>query len=247
MFLAKQIFWSRLPGAILLLLVSSYSLSLKGQSTIGMSGLLNSPSAYMAQDGTVKLGGNFLNKALTPDRWNYHTVNFFANITFLPFFEVALNNTVLDLVPEGRFNNVDRSINLKLRVLKEGKYHPAVAIGSNDFLTTTTLITSGGGNKFFGKAYIAASKSFKIKKQIIGFHLAYNHIVSDYLTQKLPVSGGISYSPSFYNKLSFIVEYDSNNFNGGANIVLLKYIYFQFLMQNFKDPSAGFHIQFPVK
>ncbi len=247
MFLAKQSFLSRLPGAIFLLLVSSYGYSLKGQSTIGMSGLLNSPSAFMSEDGTVKLGGNILNKTLTPNVWNYHTINFFGNITFLPFFEVSLNNTVFDFVHEGRFNNVDRSINLKLRFLKEGRYYPAIAVGSNDFLTTSTLVNSGGGNKFFGKTYLALSKSIRLKEHIISFHLAYNHIVSDYLTQKSPLSGGISYSPSFYNKLNIIAEFDTNNFNFGANVLLFRIIYAQFLMQDLKYPSAGMHLQFNIK
>ncbi len=232
-------------GAILLLLVSSYTVS--AQSTAGITGLLNSPSAEMSQDGTVKFGGNILNKELTPDYWNYHTINYFLTITFLPFCEVSLTNTALDLWQEGRFSNVDRSINFKLRPLKEGRYWPAVAIGSNDFITTSSqLVTPVGGNRFFGKIYLALSKHFNINGHTIGLHTAYNYITSSSLDIDFPVSGGLSYSPAFYNKMNVIAEYDTRNFNVGANIIVLKYIYLQVLMQNLQYMSIGVHFQVTI-
>ncbi len=232
-------------GAILLLLVSSYTVS--AQSTIGISGLLNSPSAEMSPDGTVKIGGNILNRQLTPDYWNYHTVNYFLNITFLPFFEASLTNTALDMWQEGRFSNVDRSINFKLRPLKEGRYWPAVVVGSNDFITTSEeLVTPVGGNRYFGKIYLALSKHFNINGHTIGLHTAYNYITSSSLETVFPVSGGISYSPSFYKKMNVIAEYDTKNLNVGANLIFLKYVYLQMLVQNLKYLSIGVHFQFTI-
>ncbi|MFA5850235.1 MAG: YjbH domain-containing protein [Bacteroidales bacterium] len=232
-------------GAILLLLVSSYTVC--AQSTVGITGLLNSPSAEMSQDGTVKVGGNILNKEITPDYWNYHTINYFLNITFLPFFEASLTNTALDLWNEGRFSNVDRSINFKLRPLMEGKYWPAVVIGSNDFITTSSeLVTPVSGNRFFGKVYLALSKHIDIKGHIIGLHTAYNYVTSSSLEIDFPVSGGISYSPAFYKKMNIIAEYDTKNFNVGANLIFLRYIYLQVLMQNLKYMSIGVHFQFTI-
>ncbi len=232
-------------GAILLLLV--YSCTLNAQSTAGVTGLLNSPSADMPADGTIKIGGNILNKTLTPDRWNYNTVNYFVNITFLPFIETSLTNTAFDLWNEGRFSNVDRSINVRIRPLKEGKYWPSIVIGSNDLITTSSnLITQVDGNRFFGKAYIALSKHFDFGGHIIGFHAAYNYVVSSSLSIDFPLSGGISYSPSFYRGFNLIGEYDTNNFNIGANFLVFKYLYFQVLMQNFKYPSVGAHFQFTI-
>ena len=103
-------------GAVILLLTSSF---LRAQSTLGVTGLLNSPTAEMSSDRTVKIGGNFLPKQFTTDMWDYHTFNFFINITFLYFMEVSMNNTAFDLWNAGYFSNVDRSISVRFRPLKE--------------------------------------------------------------------------------------------------------------------------------
>lgn len=245
MFTIKQNFCREALGAILLLLVSCYAVC--AQSTAGITGLLNSPSAEMSPDGTVKFGGNILNKDIMPDYWNYNTINFFMNITFLPFFEASITNTALDLWKDGRFSNIDRSINFKLRPLKEGKYWPAVVVGSNDFITTSSeLVAPVGGNRYFGKVYLALSKHFDINGHTIGLHAAYNYVTSSTLKIDFPVSGGISYSPAFYKKMNIIAEYDTKNFNIGTNIILLKYVYLQVLFQNLKYPSVGAHFQFTL-
>ena len=46
---------------------------LSAQMTHGTTGLLNAPSAEMQDSKTVMIGGNFLNKELTPSYWNYDT------------------------------------------------------------------------------------------------------------------------------------------------------------------------------
>ena len=70
------------------------SLLLSAQLTLGTSGLLNSPSADMQPDKTVMIGGNFLNDHITPGGFPYDTYNYFLNITFLPFLEVAYTCTL---------------------------------------------------------------------------------------------------------------------------------------------------------
>ena len=51
------------------------------QLTYGVTGLLHAPSAEMQKNGTFMFGANFLNQELTPPRFNYHTANYYANIT----------------------------------------------------------------------------------------------------------------------------------------------------------------------
>lgn len=60
--------------AILLISVSSM---LSAQLTYGTTGLLHAPSAEMQKDKIVMLGGNFMNKEITPPTWYYHTYNLF--------------------------------------------------------------------------------------------------------------------------------------------------------------------------
>jgi len=240
----------RLP--VILLLVASFFVigkeSLRAQSTLGVTGLLNSPNAVMSKEGTVKIGGNFLNTNMTPNTWDYNTFNFFLNVTLFSFFEAALTNTAFDLYDEGRFSNVDRSVSLKLRFLKESKYFPAIAIGSNDVLTSNTnsYFSPDRGNKYFGTHYVAISKHFNIKGHTLGLHSAYNILSSEHQTINFPISGGISFSPSFYNKLNLIAEYDTRNFNLGGNALVFKYLFLQVFIQDFKYLSFGAHAQIPL-
>jgi len=231
-------------GAVILLLTSSFYLN--AQSTLGVTGLLNSPSADMSPDGTIKIGGNYLPNQFTPAEWNYNTFNFFLNITFVSFAEIAITNTAFDLYHNGKFSNVDRAICFRIRPIKEGKYWPAVVIGSNDALTTYGLFGVASFNKYFGSNYIALSKHLNLNGNVIGFHTAYNIPVSKSVQQKFPVSGGVSFTPKFYKDLNIIAEYDTNNFNIGANIIVFKYLYFQFLLNKFRYPVVGFQFQFTI-
>lgn len=240
----------RLP--VILLLVTSFFIinnkSISAQTTLGVTGLLNSPNAVMSKEGTVKVGGNFLNTNMTPDTWDYNTFNFFLNVTLFPFFEAALTNTAFDLRDEGKFTNVDRSVSLKLRLFKERKYLPAIAIGSNDLLTSNTdsFFSPNGGNKYFGTHYIALSKHFNFNGNILGIHSAYNIISSKHQYLNSPISGGISFSPIFFNNFNLIAEYDTVDFNLGASIVAFKYLYLQVFIQDLKHLSFGAHAQIPL-
>jgi hypothetical protein len=232
-------------GAVIMLLTSSYYLH--AQTTLGVTGLLNSPSADMSPDKTIKFGANYLPIGFLPGKWDYNTFNFYLNITFVPFAEIALTNTAFDIWNQGRFSNVDRAICLRVRPLKEGKYWPAVVVGSNDVLTTGAGLGAGTyGNKYFGTSYIALSKHFDIGGNKMGIHTAYNIPVSNYVEQAFPISGGVSFSPKFYKDLNIIAEYDTKHFNLGANIIVFKYLYFQFFLNQFRYPVFGFQTQFTI-
>ena len=63
--------------------------------TLTDNGLLHAPSAEMQRDKTFMVGGNFLNKELTPPTWYYHTYNYFLSVTIFPFLEIEYNRTIL--------------------------------------------------------------------------------------------------------------------------------------------------------
>ena len=106
-----------------------FPLLLSAQLTYGTTGLLNAPSAEMQRDKTVMIGGNFLNKEITPPHWYYHTYNYFLNVTIFPWLEVAYTCTLvtaesLGLTQHGYsgFTNQDRYFSFRLRLLKEGQF-----------------------------------------------------------------------------------------------------------------------------
>jgi hypothetical protein len=205
----------------------------------------------MQRDKSFMFGVNFLNKEITPDAWYYHTYNYFVNITFLSFLEVAYVSTLISaeaMKLEGNvrgLTNQDRYIALRLRLLKEGqfwKHMPAVVVGTSDPYTGTGLmmgrVGTAKGNGFFSRFYLAATKHILLGKEDIGIHLSYlyNRRI-DYPLNG--VAAGISYNPSFHPALRFIVEYDTHDVAVGATYLLFDHLHAQVEFQRMKYFTGG--------
>ena len=114
--------------------------SVKAQFTYGTTGLLHMPTADMQRDKTFMFGGSRLNSHATPDRWQYDTWNYYINITFLPWLEVAYTCTIFDEWTRGGkvyMKNQDRNFSGRLRLWKEGwwkAWTPQIVVGGNDVL-----------------------------------------------------------------------------------------------------------------
>ena len=239
-----------LGKVILIGLLLCCPLLLSAQLTYGTTGLLHAPSAEMQRDKTVMIGGNFLNKEITPPTWFYQTFNYFLNVTIFPWLEVAYTCTLfkaeaLGLKPYGYsgFTNQDRYFSVRLRALKEGqfwKYMPAVVVGTSDPYTESGdgQISSVDGNGYFCRFYIAATKHIPVGTEEIGVHLSYlfNHR-NDY-----PLNGpavGVTYNPSFHPQLRVIAEYDSKDFALGATYLLFNHLHAQVELQKMKYFTGG--------
>ena len=237
---------------ILIVLFICSPFVLLAQLTYGTTGLLHAPSAEMQRDKTVMIGGNFLNKEITPAGWNYHTYNYFLNVTIFPWLEVAYTATLFQSqhigidwkVGKGKFTNQDRYFSFRLRLLKEGqfwKYMPAVVVGTSDPYTESGdgQISSTDGNGYFCRFYVAATKFIPIgKKDKIGVHLSwlFNHR-NDY-----PLNGpgiGLTWNPSFHPPLRLIAEYDAKDFALGATYLLFNHLHAQVELQRMKYFTGG--------
>ncbi|NDW11544.1 hypothetical protein D0T50_01415 [Bacteroides sp. 214] len=234
---------------ILLSLFLCYQLVLSAQMTYGVTGLLHAPSAEMQRDKTVILGGNFLNKEITPPTWYYHTYNYFLNVTIFPFLEISYICTLftaesLGLKPYGYsgFTNQDRHFAGRLRVLKEGQFWqhmPAVVVGASDPFTSSTGSTlPTDGNGYFSRYFIAATKHFSLGKEQIGVHLSY--LYNDRREYKLNgIAAGVTYSPSALPSLRIVAEYDSKDFAFGATYLFFNHLHVQVEMQKMKYFTGG--------
>lgn len=229
---------------IILLLFVVVPFSLFAQLMTGTTGSLNAPSARMQKDKTVMLGGSFLNREITPEAFGYHTYNYFLNATILPFLEVSysciLFKATKQFVPEkeGKFVNQDRSISLRLRVLRERKYWPAIVIGGNDLFSSVKTFEIGTGNQFFSRIFVAASKDFLLAEEKIGVDLSFIY----YRQSKgrgNNISFAATYTPSFAKNLNVVAEYDSRFLNIGANYLLFNHLYLQALLQDGRFFSGG--------
>lgn len=119
------------------------SIHLCAQQYTGTTGLIHVPSAEMNKEGDVRIGGHFINKHQIPDEGfsyqgeKYNTFSYYLSITPFSWIELGYTCTLLKQVHspiyDGHgYEEKDRYFSLKLRPLKEGKWHPAVAIGCND-------------------------------------------------------------------------------------------------------------------
>lgn len=220
---------------------------LSAQYSMGVTGLLNIPTADMQADGTFMVGGNFLPEALTPDTWDYDTGNYFVNITFLPFVEVAYRCTLF----HGEFKagnkwQQDRSVSLRLRPLKEGKWWPSIVVGSNDVFTTNQLnmFKDPGGTRYFSSVFGVATKHWCPSGHDLGFTFG-GHIPFRKASHNKGVFGGIAYSPAFCRELSLMAEYDSDSMNLGAAARLFRHVSIHLFCYDFRAVSAG--LRYEVK
>ena len=240
-----------LKKILLSVVLMSVSVALSAQMTHGTTGLLNAPSAEMQDVKTVMLGGNYLNKELTPNPWNYGTYNYFLNVTIFPLLEIAYTATMFKAKSIGigwytdpeKFCNQDRYFSARVRVLKEGqfwKHMPAVVVGTSDPYTESGdgEINTVDGNGYFCRFYVAATKHFMLNRERFGVSVSYvyNRRRSNHLNG---IAAGITYNPSVVPNLRLIAEYDNINFSIGASYLLFDQLHAHFQMQELKYFTGG--------
>lgn len=210
------------------------ALNLKAQYTMGTTGQLNIPTAEMQETGTFMIGGNFLPEDLNP--FKYNSANYFVNITFLSWLELNYRCILLKghyMSNKTKYNQQDRSLSVRIRPLKEGKYRPAIVIGSNDPFKDK-------GNNYFASVFGAATKTFPLGGHTLIATLGYYQPLSSdkYILQD-GIFGGVTYVPAFCKELKIMAEYDSDGVNVGAAVRLWKRLSIQAFTREFDCVSAG--------
>ncbi|WP_289004860.1 YjbH domain-containing protein [uncultured Parabacteroides sp.] len=217
----------------------------RGQSYMGVSGLLTVPSADMQADGTFMIGGNYLPSVMLPDGFDQNTGNYFLNLTFLPFMEVAYRCTLSK--PDGKDANwqQDRAVSLRLRALKEKKYIPSVVLGSNDAFTTNALnlFDKKKANRLFGSVYGILTKNIPMGNHVLGVTAGYYFPVYDDSPNK-GFFGGIRYIPGFFPLLNVIADYDGYRVSAGASLLLFRHIRIHAIAYHLQEVSAGIRYEF---
>ena len=241
-------------------------LSAMAQFTYGTTGLLHMPTADMQKDKTFMAGSGYLDKHATPDRWYYDTWNYYINITFFPWLEVAYTCTIFDEWLANRkvhMINQDRSFHGRLRVWKEGwwkEWSPQIVVGVNDFTTGAgtdygEMAVEGDANGYLNRYYIAATKHLSWYG-VWGIHTAYvyNKRGKDKLNG---VAVGVDYQFALkgeepwqkaVNGLNLMAEYDSKFVNIGAKYAVWKdHINIITELRECKYPSVGVYFKVHLK
>ncbi|MDO5525394.1 MAG: YjbH domain-containing protein [Prevotella sp.] len=240
---------------VILIAGTLLSMPIRAQLYTGTSGLINTPSADMNEEGTALIGSYFMNKHFTPeddgrhgfiyDGKKYNTADFYVSVTPFKWIELSYTFTLQKSLLEGydrpKYNQKDRYFSIKLNPLREGRYYPAIAIGANDFLGSPTKRHAHGGNGtgYFCNYYIAATKHIKLYGHDISMNVAYRYCPHIYNKKWNGLVGGITYRPSFAKKLRAIAEYTGNEINIGADCLLWKHLLLQAALQDGKYFSGG--------
>lgn len=239
-------------------------LPVSAQFTYGTTGLLHMPTADMQKDKTFLAGGGYLNKHATPDRWYYNTWNYYINITFFPWMEVAYTCTIFDELWGGvHMMNQDRNFSGRLRLWKEGwwmEWTPQIVIGGNDVLHGSDEggnigTVEGGGNTFYQRYYVAGTKHLSWNGEW-GIHAAYVYskrdghefngvaVGADY---QFALQGDEPWQKAV-NGLNLMAEYDSKFVNIGARYAVWKdHINIITELRECKYPSVGVYFKVQLK
>lgn len=221
------------------------------QQYLGMSGLVHVPSAEMNRAGDARIGVHFLNKEFSPANMNYHTGTHYLSITPFSWIELAYTCTLLkghkwnDESGKMGYYHKDRYFSVKVRPLKEGKWHPALAVGTNDPYSHqgddshAAIDGTGNNSRYFGNFYVTATKHLLFKEHELGVHLVYRKFKRDFNAKWNGVAGGITYRPSFARNLRAIAEYTGDDINIGMDCLLWKHLLLQASLQDGKYFSGG--------
>lgn len=226
--------------------------TIQAQEYTGITGMIHVPTAEMAPEGDARIGVSFLNREFLPDMINfegekYDSFNHYLAITPFPWIELAYVCTLvkdyknLDKSQKVGYYQKDRFFAVKLRPLKEGRYWPAVAIGTQD--PGRTVPDESGDYAYFLNYYIAATKHWRPGGHELGFHLTYRYYRSDHNRKWNGVVGGVTYRPAFASNCRAMVEYTGNDVNVGVDCLLWKHLFIQAALQNGRYFSGGLRFQ----
>lgn len=160
------------------------------------TGLINMPDARFNPDGTLEFGLSYAKPYL----------DFSAAATLLPWLETNLGVTRIQGVPgfatdQNGFGSAygsykDKTSGLKMRLLSENSWRPAIALGVQDPV----------GTKLFEREYLVATKTFGEAQATLG-----------YGRQQIDGAfGGLRYAPSWAPSWSFVAEYDASDYKSFA-------------------------------
>lgn len=181
------------------------------------SGLIDMPTAEMAPDAQF---------ALTVAHFPGYTKNT-ATFQILPWLSGSFRYMGVDgLSPAFRIY-YDRSFDVRIRLLEETDYLPAVAVGLQDFLGTGVLsgeyvvatkqignrlrLTGGIGWGRLGSYNSFGSIGTRPPFSFAGVGTGGNFRISDYFNGDMALFGGFSYDLT--SKISFSAEYSSDNYD----------------------------------
>lgn len=222
-----------------ILLTSEYVYSVTGNSLLGHSGLIVVPSGYIASDGSVSIGYGRVPRLNAIEYKAYERNVKFGRIGFLPFLEGTFSIVRPDKYPGGIG---DRTVGIKLQLVGEKKYVPALSIGMHDFFGIEELNWEPKRSQHFAALYIVGSKSFDVPYIYnLGLHTGYGVDWFPARTHQLVgLFSGLEFRLTKY--FSAMAEYDADTFNFGARLTLFSRV--QFLLAWWDKDKISWNVSY---
>lgn len=205
-----------------------------GQSLSGVSGLLNSPSAELYPDKTFYIGASYIptgyhrrtygiNKGRVTENPGSTT---FINLTLLPFVEIMFRYTHeinLKVTPESKYFP-DRMLAVRIRLLEEKKYWPAITLGSHDPTAAFNLSCRSCTN--FLASYVVFTKNIDHNNYTFGITLGYGDAFFDLPVKEFKgLFGGVKVKHKYLPNIEFLADYDADFYNVGVSGYFLNRIH----------------------
>lgn len=201
-------------------------LCVRAQQYTATEGLLHVPSADIDTAGAMRVGIHLIPETMMPDGMavdgeKYNSASYYIGVSLFNWLEVSFVEVMwkfhrdLDPSQPVGFYSKDRHLSAKLRLLKEGKYWPSVAVGSDELFGSGEDGKSYSDN--FQNYYATVTKHIDIGGYDIGANLTYRKWKRDYMKKYNSLVGGITLRPAFYKPLRLIAEWDGCEVNIGAD------------------------------
>ncbi|RMH71949.1 MAG: hypothetical protein D6675_05475 [Gemmatimonadetes bacterium] len=227
------------------------------QSLTGVTGLLTIPTAEMPADKQISLGMSYWNKKYIKYRNSqYDLMALYVNLGYLPFLEISLRvSRRLDAekyIPgKTRGQGIgERMPSIRLRLLSEHRYRPAIVAGAHDFISLgessrrEDTLTDGDVTNF-NALYLVGSKHFNLgitSSSELGLHLGYGSDWMDaHFHQFVGMFGGISLT--ILKPFDLILEYDAEHVNVGMRLLLWRHFQVTSGWQNIDTFVGGFALR----
>lgn len=244
----------RLGSAMFWLIILIFTLSGSGEAGIslgGTSGLIHIPTAEVLSDQQVTVGLGYVHRqAAYLERGRCDNYPVYIVLGYLPRLEFSAGVTFVPGTKsyDGTNTYKDGVVSLQYLVLKERKYLPALALGARDIYSFILLNTT----------YVVASKSIVAKPTIHWrLHIGYGSDIIDHhlgvpkKDRQFPVGhtivglfGGLEIN--WKNRLSYVLEYDSQKMNTGFRFHWLRNWQLDLVLLNMEYWSGNLNCSFSL-
>lgn len=217
--------------AIALILAMSHAARATGPALNGMTGLVNTPTAEVLPDASVRLSA-----AQVDEKWAYHGRGrmdnrvFAVTLGFLPRTEVSIRATwlpELSLLELQSATVVDRLAAGRFLVLPENGLRPALAVGIDDVR----------GTRLFHTSYAVATKTLSARRPVLRASLGYGTRLLDAGDYVLDGTfGGVEVR---WGPASVLLDFDTEKWNSGARLTAFGRLNAHFALLDLDTPSGG--------